>query len=634
MVKSSFVPANMRSARPGITTWDFAPSYTNRLWLSWCYWYEEEVSILADVLQKIRDETFRYGFRWKPVFAKKCIACGQEYDDDVDACEICGSKNLREPDKSQLRLARVDNYNTIIEKANANGQSMSAVMRAVLFHALVTDNGFLLTLKDYKWQPDGSLRATPKEYMALDPRDVIKLFDLETGYPGKGRVCIDHRSSLMGENDKICPECKKPTFRAHYQVFTATKTSTYYIEGEITHFIIFYDGMIYGYPKSIKIKDELVTYHMIERRVRNYYEFCKVAGILFIPTDDPDSLQEMWQKTREETKDDPFTPSVLGVSEYAPTNANMIRLMQDPNGDLISIKDELRQRIASSYGVSLAFINDSSGGGMKNDKNQISLADRNIRSIQEKVNNILLRPISINMSITDWKLEVEPNINDNRLELEEIRAAQINNAERLAAMGMKVIWKGDGYTVGKGPLMSMDMLMSGMGGGAAGGMPPAGGGLPLPPSTPMGGAPMPMEAGGTTIMPGEDGSAVQTPDTLNMLDMAGAGATEEPATNPMEEQTMDDQFKSSMSNLDKLLGTDKPVPTKKKVTTKLSFLMDAIFMSDEEMEEELEAKAEEEEAASAPPMIPGMEEGGMPGMGALPPGQGAPPPGAPPAPPM
>ena len=136
-------------------------------------------------------------------------------------------------------------------------------------HALVTDNGFLLTLKDYKWQPDGSLRATPKEYMALDPRDVIKLFDLETGYPGKGRVCIDHRSSLMGENDKICPECKKPTFRAHYQVFTATKTSTYYIEGEITHFIIFYDGMIYGYPKSIKIKDELVTYHMIERRVIN-----------------------------------------------------------------------------------------------------------------------------------------------------------------------------------------------------------------------------------------------------------------------------------------------------------------------------------------------------------------------------
>jgi len=57
--KASGKQLNTRSARPGIPSYDYSPAYTNRLWLSWCYWYEDEVSILSDVLQKIRDEVMR-----------------------------------------------------------------------------------------------------------------------------------------------------------------------------------------------------------------------------------------------------------------------------------------------------------------------------------------------------------------------------------------------------------------------------------------------------------------------------------------------------------------------------------------------------------------------------------------------
>jgi len=640
--KSSSNMANVRSARPGIPSYDYSPSYTNRMWLSWCYWFEEEVTILSDVFQKIRDEVLRYGFKWNPAFAKKCVTCGQEYQDDVEECEICKSKNLREPDKSQLKQCRVDQFNTILDRANLNKQSMQEVLKATLLHMLVTDNGYLLAHKDYYWGDDGTLRAFPREYFALDPRDVIKLFDFETGYPGKGRVCLDHRSSLCGETDMKCPTCQKPTFRAFYQVFTATKTSTYYIDDEICHLIYYYPGIIYGYPKCLKIKDELISYHMIEKRVRNYYEFCKVPGILFIPTDDPEALQEMWQKVRDGTKDDPFTPAVLGLSETAPTNANFIKMMQDPNAELIAIKDELRQRIASVFGITLSFINDTqNSGGLKNDKNQIAQGDRTIRSIQEFVDKKALRWISISMGIIDWKLECEPNINENKLEQEEVRAAQINNAERLSAMGLKVIWKGDTYTVGKGPLMSPEMMMMGMGGGM-GGMPPGMPGMGGPPTAPMmpsAGAPMPPPSTGVPMMPDAMGgmSAAPAPPSNDMGVLDAMAAGKGAPTGAPEQETGADELSEITNAMKNAMGLgEKKKPTKKKVSTKLSRLIDDMFLSDSEKIKQIKEEKEAEEAQGDPMAggMPGPEAGGMPGMGPAPMGLDPnAPPGMPPAPP-
>ncbi len=601
---SSSSYANMRSSRPGIPSYDYSPAYSNRMWLSWCYWYEDEVSILSDVLQKIRDEVFRYGFKWSPAFAKKCSVCGQEYLDDVEECEICKSKSLREPDKTQLRYSRVDQFNTIIERANLNKQSLSEVMKTAMFHMLLTDNGYVLAHKDYFWGEDGSLRAFPREYFALDPRDVIKLFDFETGYPGKGRVCLDHRSSLLGETDLKCPQCGKPTFRAFYQVFTATKTSTYYIDDEILHMIFYYPGIIYGFPKCLKIKDELITYHMIEKRVRNYYEYCKVPGILFIPTDDPEALQEMWQKVRDGTKDDPFTPAVLGLSEIAPTNANFIKMMQDPNRELISIKEELRMRIASQFGVTIAFTNDTQGGGMKNDKNAISMADRTIRSFQEMVDRKALRWIALSMGITDWKLICEPNINENKLEKEEVRAAQINNAQRLASLGLKVVWKGDEYTVGKGPLMTPEMMMMGMGGG----IPPMGGGMPAAPMMPSAGAPMPGPAPGVPMTPDAMGGIAPSPEmggapqeALGALDAMAAGKA--PPESTVDENAQEEQELSEITDsMKEMLGIgEKPKKTKKKSSTKLSRILDELFMSEAERLKKKKEKEEQPEEA-APPM--------------------------------
>lgn len=567
-----------RSARPGIPSFDYSPSYTNRLWLSWCYWYEDEVSILCDVLQKMRDEVVRYGFKWKPAFAKKCQVCGTEFEEVVKKCEICGSEDLRKPDRAQLRLARIDNHYTFVERANINEQTLQDVIKQALFHLLVTDNSFLLAHKEYHWDADGNVISSfPREYLSMDPRDVIKLFDFETGYPGKGKVCLDHRSSLLGEKDDRCPICNKHTYRAFYQVFTATKTSTYYIKDEICHLIYYYPSIIYGSPKCFKIKDELIAYHMIEKRVRNYYEYCKVPGILFIPTDNPEGIQEMWQKTREDTKDDPFTPAVLGVSEIAPTNANFIKLMEDPNANLISVKEDLRDRIASSYGITMAFTNDTSQtGGLKNDKNLISLADRTIRSIQKSVDNKVCKWITLSMGITDWKLECEPNINDNKLEEEEVIASKLQNMEKFMQLGIKAEWKDDDYIISETPDENGNIAMM----NAEGGMPP------------MGGAPQ-------------------------MMPPAPGGMPPPPMPPPEEEEPMPNVKDNTNPFIDGELGEDVSDAPKKTIKTELSKILDEIFYP-EKVRKKRREDEEEENAQAMGPM--GMD----PSMGGMPPGAAPP----------
>jgi hypothetical protein len=200
----------------------------------------------------------------------------------------------------------------------------------------------------------------------------------------------------------------------------------------------------------------------------------------------------MWKKVREDTKDDPHTPAVLGVSETAPTTANFIKLIEAPNSNLISVKEDLRERIASSYGITMAFTNDTSRtGGLKNDKNLISLSDRTIRSLQKFVDNKVLRWMTLSMGITDWILECEPNINDNKMEEEEVISSKLQNMEKFSSMGIQVEWKDDDYIISESDeedgvqVQSQDANAGGMGAPAPAMAPPMDAQAQIPPPGPM-----------------------------------------------------------------------------------------------------------------------------------------------------
>ena len=91
------------------------------------------------------------------------------------------------------------------------------------------------------------------EFMALDPRDVIKLFDFETGYPRQGTGLPRPSLHAVEREGRTVPHLWQEDLSRFYQVFTATKTSTYYIKDEIRHLMFYYPTIIYGTPKCFKI---------------------------------------------------------------------------------------------------------------------------------------------------------------------------------------------------------------------------------------------------------------------------------------------------------------------------------------------------------------------------------------------
>lgn len=425
-----------QTARPGIPSFDFAPQYSNRTWLGWCYFFEQEVSILSDIASKIRDEVVREGIHTIPLFQLECEVCETRYDEIVEECEVCGSHDFHEPDTTQLQWLKRGNDKPYLDFANLNGQTMMDVLKNALYHLVISDNLYILCVKKYNLDAEGNIISSiPHEFISLDPRDVTMMFNLTSGTMGNFKTCLVHRDKLYGNEEEVCKDCGKRLYPVHFQVQSASDNIRNYIQDEIVHASYYYPSLLYGCPKPLKIADELWSYHYIEKRVRSYYENARANGMLFIPSENQDALAETWDKIMEQVKDDPWGIPIIGTAENAPTTANFIKFLEDPNTDLIEIKEELRNRISSAFGVTMTFINDTSNtGGMKNDKNLMSITDRTILSMQDALDTKVLAWITKQMGITDYSIVCFPHIAENELEKEDLFAAQLNNAQQMMEM--------------------------------------------------------------------------------------------------------------------------------------------------------------------------------------------------------
>jgi hypothetical protein len=205
------------------------------------------------------------------------------------------------------------------------------------------------------------------------------------------------------------------------------------------------------------------------------------------------------------------------------------------------------------------------------------------------------------MGITDWKLQCEPNINDNKLEEEEVIAAKLQNMQLFQQLGVKTEWKDEDYIVSNSPdpgeMNTVSLTGAPMPGGQPG-MPPGG----MQPQ--MGGA-----GGGGG---GDEAMAMPIP---------------QPAPPPEvdEEQFMD--VDASNFFADAALGKQPKQKKGKQVRTELSDLMDELFYPERTVEEKklkADEQAQQQQAqmggmgapAGAPPMG-GMDGGGPPQGGGM-----------------
>lgn len=421
-----------RQAQTHIPSWGFA------------YYLEQEVSIFSDIVLTLKQEMFRRGFTWKPLFTYKCQDCDTIYQDEIEQCE-CGSTNLIEPDKSQMSLFERGEH-TYIRTANANGQSLQEVLTDFEFNMDVCDNAYLILLKAYVYSNSGEIMESEiREIISVDPRGLKKIADENGRIGNQIWICPEHRNVTENEAGHTCRECKNRLLPAYYET-TGTSDKQYYLNDEVIHSSKFYPSILYGYPPILKAVDTALAYHYLEKRTLSFYERGRAPGIATFPTNNQASLRAFWDETMERLQDDPYYIPIVGYDSGGKAGAAFLKLMEDPNTDMLEVKKELRERIGSRFGVSLIFQGDTStSGGLNNEGLQITVTNRAIEDGQRIYNEKVLPWLCSQFGITDFVLQLNPNEEADEMADKERLVKDISNARGMWEMGFDVEYDGESF---------------------------------------------------------------------------------------------------------------------------------------------------------------------------------------------
>ena len=402
--------------------------------------FEQEVSIFADTVQTIMQETLRNGVEWEPKFASKCKLCDFESEEELDKCPNCGSDQMREPNKGELRLFQRLDGTSFIDKANDNNQSLTDLLNLAVRNTVVFDRPMWLLVNAYVTKPDGNVEQVyPQEILSLDPRFVDTIFDRVTGRPGDGtKVCLRHRDA--GQSGDTCrqPGCGMRLYDIHFRSI-ATGTARTYVEGEVITGSLYHPFLNSGYPLVLKMADDMFAYHYIEKRVRKNFEKGRPPGMIGVKSNNPNSLYAEWQKIQAKMKEDPsYVPIIACDAAGAGSPLTYVNLMQDLNSYALPMKEEIRQRCGSMFGVTIIYQNDTSNsGGLKNDLNLIRVTRNTIERMRNFVNEKLLRPLVSAFGIHDHRLVVKADDDEDKAAELQMKKGEAEYAKMLVDMGIE-----------------------------------------------------------------------------------------------------------------------------------------------------------------------------------------------------
>jgi len=436
--------------------------------LGLAYFLENNVSVFADIVLTLKQEVIRRGIVWKPRFAVKCLLCGTEYNEEKAQCD-CGSTQLRKPDRTQINKFKNPRGESFVDTANLNDQNLETVSGEVVRHWIVADMGCVLCVKNYAYVANGGdekLIATPVEFLALDPREVLPIRQTNGIPGGKVWVCAIHRSEYA-EHPGLCKICGHEMHEALYKtsgagffdnrgIISSAGKTNYYIKDEIFSTSIYYPSISGGYPPILRMLYVAYAYHYTELRTYNYHKKGRPPGFLAFPTSNLESLNAQWNALLTQAQEDPDNVQALG---FDPGNgkgvATFVQLMKDPGSEMLEVKKDLRERMGSMFGVSMIFQADTSAsGGLNNEGLQITVTNRSVEFLQNPFNGreqnnykggLYFWMVS-QCGITDFVLHLLPSEEQDEM-AEKMRFNQdAQNAKLMLDMGYDVNFENNKFT--------------------------------------------------------------------------------------------------------------------------------------------------------------------------------------------
>ena len=492
------------------------------------YSVASENLILRTVLSTLQQEIFRRGYYWDKKFHKKCIECDKEYQHDVDTCVECGG-DVRDPDPNETVYGR-----WLVNQRNSMEQNFMDVLREIEYDLNIMDDAFLILVKEYYVDPETNEVAfyRVKEILRGDPIFMRIVADKRGVRGGRYKVCPLHRNQVRGysETDNNCEICNHELEDVHHVNTGGAGKTQYYLKGEVIHVSKYNPSKLYGKSPVSTLWRQAMTLTAMDNYMYTAYSKRRVPrGLISITTDNLESMKSFWKGVDEKLERDPhYIPKVGIESQSGRGGVNWVKFMDTlEEMQYIAVRDEMRTRIAAFYGVSNVFMMDTGkSGGLNNEGLQILVTNRAVEFGHKVYTDHLFPRLMEEMDISDWKLTLYPNEEEDEVTRLRRDEMEVNIAQRMAQLGFKpelieeggrdirFIYKPTEQGMGGQP------QMGGMPGGMPGGPPPIAqpGGLPsrnMPPQ--LAGALAGQasaglrQAQGPASQPGGEGMGIRTP---------------------------------------------------------------------------------------------------------------------------
>ena len=402
------------------------------------YAVTHENLVLRTIVSKLSQEIFRRGYYWEKRFQRVCTSCGEEHSDNVDICKLCEGP-VRAPDIEQLIYPK-----WLLRQTNSMEQSFMHVLQEIEHDLNVVDDGFLVLIKEYHVDPETSeiMFYRVKEVVRGDPIFMRIVSDKRGVRGGRYKVCPIHRDQVAYPGqEESCEVCGNKMQDVHYVNMAGSGKTQYFLEGEVIHISKYNPSKLYGKSPVNTLWRQAMTLTAMDNYLYTAYQKRRTPkGIISVTTDNLESMKSFWKAVDEKMERDPhYVPKVGIESATGRGGVNWVKFMDTlEEMQYISVRDEIRARMSAFYGVSNIFmIDNGKSGGLNNEGMQILVTNRAVEFGQKVYTEVLFPRMLKEMGVTDWKLTLYPNEEEDEITRLRRDEMEVNLAQRMMMLGYK-----------------------------------------------------------------------------------------------------------------------------------------------------------------------------------------------------
>lgn len=400
---------------------------------------------LSTTVKKFRDEMYRNQFPvLVPSFAFKCNECGQEYEDEIDECEICGHTEFSEPSPRQKRRAK-----RFFGSVNKEAQSLRALMEYEEDYQSFRGVSLIVARKQYEKRKTGKqigstiiggkYEAVPDdeagpngtvELVHADSRVVMPITD-EHNRLGGAYICPFHRGDYwehteIEPGETTCPECDTILQEAGYAEVDGIGSD------EITNLYLTDEVINWSrhFPEHNGLDGRSPVLPMI--KLQAIVQFVRDYEVSVLNGENTDRLPNKFvvaygpnvRRNLSASLDENSDKSAWETGEVyfdGPAEDVEIDIIDVTPGGVIENREAVIERqqsqIRAAFGVSDAMENElSDAGGLNAEGTQIEITNRAVASAHQDTEDKALGAIAETVGLTDWKIKfVDPKREENEL---------------------------------------------------------------------------------------------------------------------------------------------------------------------------------------------------------------------------